>query len=90
MWSKVSSERKLVEIIKRKEAKMQEDQESWDDDFEIEPEVWVQALLAMTGDKDRREELIRKISEKTGLVPEKVELIISATITYLANKTRSN
>lgn len=44
----------------------------------------------MTGDKERREDLIRKISETTGLVPEKVELIISATLTYLANKTRSN
>jgi hypothetical protein len=69
---------------------MQDDQEPWDDDTEIDPEVWVQALLAMTGDKERREELVRKISEKTGLVPEKVELIISATLTYLANKTRSN
>jgi hypothetical protein len=69
---------------------MQDDQAPWDDDTEIDPEVWVQALLAMTGDKERREELVRKISEKTGLVPEKVELIISATLTYLANKTRSN
>jgi hypothetical protein len=69
---------------------MQDDQAPWDDDTEIDTEVWVQALLAMTGDKERREELVRKISEKTGLVPEKVELIISATLTYLANKTRSN
>ena len=69
---------------------MQDDQEPWDDDTEIDAEVWVQALLAMTGDRERKEELIRKISEKTGLVPEKVELIISATLTYLANKTRSN
>jgi hypothetical protein len=69
---------------------MQDDQEPWDDDTEIDAEVWVQALLAMTGDRERKEELIRKISEKTGLVPEKVELIISATLTFLANKTRSN
>ena len=69
---------------------MLDDQEPWDDDTKIDPEVWVQALLAMTGDKDRREELVRKISENTGQTPEKVELIISATITYLANKTRSN
>jgi hypothetical protein len=69
---------------------MLDDQEPWDDETEIDPEVWVQALLAMTGDKDRREELIRKISEKTGQTPEKVELIISATITYLSNRARSN
>ena len=69
---------------------MIEDEEPLDDDFEIDPEVWVQALLAMTGDNDRREELVRKISQKTGQTPEEVELIISTTITYLTNKARSN
>ena len=69
---------------------MQNDEEPWDDDTEIDPEVWLQALLAMTGDKERREELVRKISEKTGQTPEHVELIISASINYMANKTRSN
>ena len=39
---------------------MQHDGEPWGDDIEIEPEVWVQALLAMIGDKDRKEELVRK------------------------------
>jgi len=61
-----------------------------DQDNEIDPEVWLQALLAMTGDKDRREELIRKISENTGQIPENVEKIISATINILANISRSN
>jgi hypothetical protein len=69
---------------------MQHDGKPRGDDIEIEPEVWVQALLAITGDKDRKEELVRKILEKTGQTPEKVELIISATITYLSNKARSN
>jgi hypothetical protein len=59
-------------------------------DNEIDPEVWLQALLALTGDKERREELIRKISENTGQIPENVEKIISATITFMTNKTRSN
>lgn len=48
----------------------------------------MQALLAMMGDKERREELVQQISEKTGQTPEQIELIISATITY--NKARSN
>jgi hypothetical protein len=69
---------------------MLDNEEPWDDDTEIDPEEWVQALLAMTGDKDRKEELVRKISEKTGQAPEEVELIISATITYLSGKSRSN
>jgi hypothetical protein len=59
-------------------------------DFEIDPEIWLQALLALTGDKDGREELVRKISENTGQIPENVEKIISATIAFMANKTRSN
>jgi hypothetical protein len=69
---------------------MEYDEESWDDETTIDPEIWVQALLAMMGDNDRREKLIRKVSEKSGQTPEKVELIISATITYLSNKARSN
>lgn len=59
-------------------------------DFEIIPEVWLPALLAITGDKERRADLIRQLSERTGLVPEKVELIISALLTELSNRSRSN
>ena len=69
---------------------MQDHEEPWDDDTEIDPEVWLQALLAMTGDKDRREELVRKISKKTGQTPEHVELIISAVINFVAGKSRSS
>ena len=69
---------------------MIKDEKPLNDDFEIDPEVWVQALLAMKGDKDHREVLVRNISEKTGQTPEEVEMIISATITYLSNKARSN
>ena len=69
---------------------MENDQGSWDDDTEIDPEVWVQVLLAMTGDKDRREELVRKIAENTGQTPEKVEVIITAMLNYLTGKARSN
>ena len=59
-------------------------------DFEIDPEVWLQALLALTGDKEGKEELVRKISENTGQIPENVEKIISATIAVMANIVRSN
>lgn len=69
---------------------MQNEDEDWNDETEIDPEIWLQALLAMTGDKERRAELIRKISEKTGQTPEKVELIISAVMNYLSGKARSN
>lgn len=69
---------------------MQSDDDSWNDETEINPEVWLQALLAMTGDKQRKAEMIRKVAEKTGQPPEQVKLIIAATINYLSGKARSN
>lgn len=69
---------------------MQKNEEPWDDDTEIDPELWLHALLAMTANKKDKEKLVRSISEKTGLVPEQAELIISSTIKFMASKTRSN
>lgn len=69
---------------------MLNDDESWDEETEIDPEVWLRALLAMTGDKDLKAELIRKTSERTGQTPEKVELIISVLMSTLSGKARSN
>ena len=62
----------------------------WDGDYEIDPEVWLQALLAMTGDKVQKEKIVESIVKKTGLPPEKVEAIIAYTIEFMANKTRLN
>lgn len=69
---------------------MLDNEEPWDNDTEIDPELWFRALLAMTADKKGKEKLVRDISEKTGLVPEQVEEIISSTIKIMASKTRSN
>jgi hypothetical protein len=60
------------------------------EDLEIIPEVWLQALLAISGDKERRADLIQKVSEHTGFPPEKVELIMSALLSTLSNMSRSN
>ncbi len=60
------------------------------EDLEIIPEVWLQALLAISGDKERRADLIQKVSERTGFTPEKVELIMSALLSTLSNMSRSN
>ena len=79
----------IIQIHHKENTKQKED-EDWNDETEIDPEIWLQALLAMTGDKERRAELIRKISEKTVQTPEKVELIISAVMNYLSGKARSN
>lgn len=63
-----------------------EDRES----FRINPEVWLHTLLAITGDKEKKQEVVQKIAQKTGFEPEKVELIISTTISVLINQTRAN
>ncbi len=62
----------------------------WNDDYEIDPEVWLRALLAITGDRGQKEKVVNSIVEKTGLPPEKVEVIIAYTIEFMANRTRLN
>jgi hypothetical protein len=60
------------------------------ENFRINPQVWLHTLLAISGDKDRKAEAIQIISEQTGIPPEKVELILSTTISVLLNDTRAN
>lgn len=60
------------------------------DKFRIDPHVWLQTLLAIAGDREKKEEVIRIISEKTGFPPDKVEMIMATTINVLVNDTRSN
>ena len=60
------------------------------ENFKINPEVWLHTLLAIAGDKDKREEVVQKIAQKAGIPPEKVEVIISTTIGVLINQTRAN
>jgi hypothetical protein len=58
--------------------------------FKINPHVWLQTLLAIAGDKDRKSEAIQVISEQTGFSPDKVEVILATTISILLNDTRMN
>lgn len=69
-----------------------ENDSDWEnkEDFKINPEVWLQTLLAIAGDKEKKEQVVRHISQKTGFHPEKVELIMSTTINILMNETRVN
>lgn len=59
-------------------------------DFKIDPQVWLRTLLAIAGDKEKKEEAIRRIVEETGCPPEKVEVIFATTINILMNQTHSN
>lgn len=60
------------------------------ENFKINPHVWLQTLLAIAGDKEKKAEVIEVISENTGFTPEKVALILSTTINVLVSETRSN
>jgi hypothetical protein len=58
--------------------------------FRINPHVWLRTLLAIAGDKEKKEDVVQKISQKTGFPPEKIEEIIATTIGVLINETRAN
>jgi hypothetical protein len=60
------------------------------ENFKINPHVWLQTLLAIAGDKEKKKEVIQTIAEQTGLTPEKIEVIFGSTINVLLNDTRSN
>ncbi len=58
--------------------------------FRINPETWLHTLLAIAGDKEKKKEAIQKIAQKTGYLPEQVEVIFATTIGILINQTRAN
>ena len=60
------------------------------DNFRINPQVWLRTLLAITGDREKKAEVVQRISQKTDFPPEKVELIITTTIRILITETRLN
>ena len=60
------------------------------ENFRIDPAVWLHTLLAITGDKDKKAEVVELLVQKTGFPPGTVELIITTTINILMNEIRSN
>ena len=58
--------------------------------FRINPHIWLQTLLAITGDKEKKQEMVQTVSEKTGFTPPQVEHILATTISQLINETRLN
>lgn len=60
------------------------------ENFRINPEVWLHTLVAIAGDKEKREETIRQIAQKTGFSSEEVKIIMRTTIGVLINQTRAN
>jgi hypothetical protein len=60
------------------------------ENFRINPEIWLHTLVAIAGDKEKREEAIRQMTQKTGFSTEEAKVIIRTTIGVLLNQTRSN
>jgi hypothetical protein len=60
------------------------------ENFKINPEVWLHTLLAITGDKEKKEETVRQMVQKTGFSAEEVNVIIKTTIGILISQTRAN
>ena len=58
--------------------------------FRINPHVWLRTLLAIAGDKEKKQEMVETVSEKTGFTASQVELILATTIRQLVNETRLN
>jgi hypothetical protein len=58
--------------------------------FRINPEVWLHTLLAIVGDKDKKEEVVQRVAQQSGFSPERVELIMATTIGILLSDTRAN
>lgn len=58
--------------------------------FKINPETWLHTLLAIVGDREKREETVRQVTQKTGFSPEEVKVILKTTISVLINQTRAN
>ena len=60
------------------------------ENFRINPEVWLQTLLAIARDREKKAETVRQMVQETGFSPEQVHLIIKTTISILINQTRAN
>ena len=58
--------------------------------FRIDPHVWLRTLLAIAGDKDKKREVVLAVSKRTGVSPEKAEVIFTTTIRLLLNETHLN
>jgi len=58
--------------------------------FRINPQVWLQTLLAIAGDKEMKTEIVQKIARESGFHLDQVEVLMATTIRILMNQTRSN
>ncbi|NUM44467.1 MAG: hypothetical protein HUU38_07135 [Anaerolineales bacterium] len=61
-----------------------------DEELNIDPELWLQYLMAVLPDQDEREKLVQKMSDRSGVAPDQVHQVLEALSKYLLNETRKN
>ncbi len=60
------------------------------ENFKINPHVWLQTLLAIAGDKEKKAEVIQIVAQQSGMPLDEVETIFGCAIKVLVQDTRSN
>jgi len=60
------------------------------ENFKINPQVWLHTLLAIVGDKEKKQQVMERIAKKSGFSIEQVEVILRTTISTLINQTHAN
>lgn len=58
--------------------------------FRINPQEWLQTLLAVAGDREKKAEFLQRVAQETGCPLENMEALMSTTIKILMDQTRSN
>jgi hypothetical protein len=58
--------------------------------FRINSQVWLHTLLAIAGDKEKKDEVIQRVAQEAGCPPENIEVLLSKTIKILMNQNHSN
>ncbi|MBU0512678.1 MAG: hypothetical protein KKD28_15310 [Chloroflexi bacterium] len=61
-----------------------------ENDIQIDPQVWLQFLLAVSGDPQKQHELFERISQNSGVPVDKVAEISELLIQTFLEGTRSN
>ena len=58
-----------------------------DGNLALTPEVWLQALLTINADKERRDQMIDDLAMKSGIARERVEAVLKALLKALMEQT---
>ncbi len=61
-----------------------------DNDTSIDPELWLRVLMDFSADPKERDKLVQRLSQNSGVSPEKTDEILHVLLETLLDITRSN